>query len=1023
MNSINSIAHLSVFLNKLENNEPFAIVRAADGEYKVMVGEHLTNCDNWTFSGGSLQQDLINMKDYVGTKNFYIGIPCKDCNQTIYDYYMNCLNLRNNIDNLTYANVFCNKNWKPFISFIKNKPFYYIGPGENNTELNIVDNFLVDPYLVNKWDRVKNIFIRSIISWVEVINKESNSNNNSNNNLNNNSNNKIFLFSAGPISKVVIPILFKKYPNHTFLDVGSSIDIFTKGTSNRFYINEGDSCTNIVCDFNPNGHKFISENSNPNFINQNNRNKTNNITALLNFYRRPHTLIEQVNAVKNQTFPPSQIIIWKNTSEDNHVIPKEIQDDPSIIIIDCNKNMGVWARFSAAMMANTPYVCVFDDDTIPGRKWFENCINTMDKVNGLLGTIGLVFKKGMGYEAEYPRMGWEGMNNEIKQVDIVGHSWFFRREWLHHLWSIVPDHNLFLRCGEDIGFSWALQQIGINTYVPPHPKSDYEMFGSMPKTAWKYGTENVAIAADKSSSTNFNIALDYFVGKGFKKIRDSIPYNPYIPNEPNPNQANAIENIHNESNINEPNVPNVPNVPNIPNEPIPNEPVKDFKFWSEYDNFKYYHNDEVYHNSIIKGHSEPYTGDYDIINKYLSLFPHKNRTFIDIGAHIGTTVMPFLKLYKNCIAYEPQSENFRFLVKNIQENKMSDRTTICNIGVGNKKTNGRMIYHEGNNSGCYYFKENENNENNNEVLVNRLDDMINHNMNNIDFIKIDTEGYELNVLKGAEKTILNNKPLLQVKNNGLSERYFGISNNDIHSYLTGLGALLFDSINGNNYYYFPNDSLCIEPKRIFCFWTGNNEITPNRKESLKTIENYTLITPQNLNNYILKSNPLHEAYQYLSETHKSDYLRTYFMHFYGGGYTDIKRQTGSWLSSFDKLLENKEMYAIGYREVNEHGISIVNEAYKSHWQELIGNGCYIFRPYTDFTKKWYETMLSILDQNLDVLRNNPARHPRDCIEHFQWTSYPIRWSQILGDIFHPICYSYKDRVLQGLPLPLLYDYL
>jgi len=61
-----------------------------------------------------------------------------------------------------------------------------------------------------------------------------------------------------------------------------------------------------------------------------------------------------------------------------------------------------------------------------------------------------------------------------------------------------------------------------------------------------------------------------------------------------------------------------------------------------------------------------------------------------------------------------------------------------------------------------------------------------------------------------------------------------------------------------------------------------------------------------LSKYILE-HPLHEAYEYLSETHKADYLRTYFMHFYGGGYSDIKRSSGSWLKAFDDL-ENSDKW-------------------------------------------------------------------------------------------------------------------
>lgn len=79
------------------------------------------------------------------------------------------------------------------------------------------------------------------------------------------------------------------------------------------------------------------------------------------------------------------------------------------------------------------------------------------------------------------------------------------------------------------------------------------------------------------------------------------------------------------------------------------------------------------------------------------------------------------------------------------------------------------------------------------------------------------------------------------------------------------------------------------------FWTNDKgEITPNRFRSLNQFKEISevdviLITKDNLHEYILPENPLHPSYKYLSAVHRSDYLRTYFMHFYGGGYSDIKK--------------------------------------------------------------------------------------------------------------------------------------
>jgi len=80
----------------------------------------------------------------------------------------------------------------------------------------------------------------------------------------------------------------------------------------------------------------------------------------------------------------------------------------------------------------------------------------------------------------------------------------------------------------------------------------------------------------------------------------------------------------------------------------------------------------------------------------------------------------------------------------------------------------------------------------------------------------------------------------------------------------------------DNHYYKP---------KLYCFWTGTNNMTENRIRNLKTLNNtgfdVVLITQDNLNSYLLNGYPLHKGYKYLSETHKADYLRCYFMNFYG----------------------------------------------------------------------------------------------------------------------------------------------
>ena len=213
----------------------------------------------------------------------------------------------------------------------------------------------------------------------------------------------------------------------------------------------------------------------------------------------------------------------------------------------------------------------------------------------------------------------------------------------------------------------------------------------------------------------------------------------------------------------------------------------------------------------------------------------------------------------------------------------------------------------------------------------------------------------------------------------------------------------------------------MQSPEIYCFWTGTNEMSEQRKECLQQLRdtsgcNVMLITPAELPKYILDEHPLHPAFQYLSETHKADYLRTYFMRFYGGGYSDIKKTTGNWIMSFQQLKQS-DKWIIGYQEI-EGGVAY--EPLSDKWEELIGNCSYICKPATPFVIEWYDAMLEFLSHKHTELQLNPAKFPQDQKELN--TGYPIEWNEMLGRIFHRILYKFKNYTLNTLPIPVFHSY-
>ena len=113
----------------------------------------------------------------------------------------------------------------------------------------------------------------------------------------------------------------------------------------------------------------------------------NSITAIVNVYRRPQNLEMQVKSLVNQSVKPDQIWAWRNYHKDGNDL-----DLSSVAGLerwfDSNYNWKYYGRFAAALLADTEFVAIFDDDTVPGKDWFLNCLNSIEKDNGIMGSAG-----------------------------------------------------------------------------------------------------------------------------------------------------------------------------------------------------------------------------------------------------------------------------------------------------------------------------------------------------------------------------------------------------------------------------------------------------------------------------------------------------------------------------------------------------------------------------------------------------------------------------------------------------------
>jgi hypothetical protein len=211
------------------------------------------------------------------------------------------------------------------------------------------------------------------------------------------------------------------------------------------------------------------------------------ISVILNVYKRPDTLEKQIQAILNQSVQinPENIHVWYNSSGVQQFLPK----NKSIKTYSCNWNTKFFGRFTIPLLCRTEYIAMFDDDILPQKDWFKNCLDSMNKQEGIYGGSGVILKS-KGY-SPFSKFGWNGgHSNKIERVDLVGHAWFFKQEWIKYLWYEKP---ISWDNGEDIMFSFLAQKYGnINTFVPPHPENNRNLWSTDYGFASKIGSDSNA---------------------------------------------------------------------------------------------------------------------------------------------------------------------------------------------------------------------------------------------------------------------------------------------------------------------------------------------------------------------------------------------------------------------------------------------------------------------------------------------------------------------------------------------------
>lgn len=137
-----------------------------------------------------------------------------------------------------------------------------------------------------------------------------------------------------------------------------------------------------------------------------------------------------------------------------------------------------------------------------------------------------------------------------------------------------------------------------------------------------------------------------------------------------------------------------------------------------------------------------------------------NMNILDIGANIGYYAIIEASLINNGIiyAFEPDHRNIEILKKNIELNNFSDKIILFPYAVGDKNCSKKFFLSKETNLSSFL----NNNKNINSVFVKciKLDNF--KDIDKIDFIRMDIEGYECMAIDGMMYFLRNTKKPLKL---------------------------------------------------------------------------------------------------------------------------------------------------------------------------------------------------------------------------------------------------------------------
>lgn len=159
------------------------------------------------------------------------------------------------------------------------------------------------------------------------------------------------------------------------------------------------------------------------------------------------------------------------------------------------------------------------------------------------------------------------------------------------------------------------------------------------------------------------------------------------------------------------------------------------------------------------------------------------RTAVDVGAHVGLWSYNLAPAFQRVVAFEPVADHRDCFVQNVpfgnvelEPFALGAEARSVSIASDPKSTGDSRVAGDG------------------EIPMRTLDSF---ELDGVDLLKIDCEGYEENVVRGAEQTITRDRPVIVVEQKRDMANRFGLPSLGAVAFLQGLGYRVEQEIGGD----------------------------------------------------------------------------------------------------------------------------------------------------------------------------------------------------------------------------------